>query len=125
MFYFRLALALGMTVGELLGRASGRELTEWTAYYKLEPFGEERADVRAGVVASVIANVHRGKNRPFRPTDFMVFRDPAVVRAEQEREAERDLERFFRAREGRRRQSPNPSAAQEPPAAAAPQTEEG
>lgn len=41
------------------------------AYYSLEPFGEERADLRAGIISSTIANVNRGKHKPFKPTDFM------------------------------------------------------
>jgi hypothetical protein len=63
-----------MTVSELLGRVSSRELTEWEAYAALEPFGEERGDLRAGVVASVIANVNRDpkkRREPFEPKDFM------------------------------------------------------
>lgn len=63
-----------MTVNELLERIDARELTEWMAYAGLEPFGEVRADLRSGIVASVIANVNRDpKRRPraFEPGDFM------------------------------------------------------
>lgn len=62
-----------MTVGEMLSRMSAAELTEWMAFYKLEPFGDERADLRAGVVAATIVNVHRtSKNDPIaQPMDFM------------------------------------------------------
>jgi hypothetical protein len=44
------------------------------AYYEMEPFGEERADLRSGIVASTVANAHRDAKRrrkPFRPLDFM------------------------------------------------------
>jgi hypothetical protein len=44
------------------------------AYAKIEPFGEERADLRAGIVASTIANVNRDPKRrvkPFTPDEFM------------------------------------------------------
>ena len=42
------------------------------AYDSLEPFGEERADLRMGVIASTIANVNRGKNtKAFSAQDFM------------------------------------------------------
>ena len=41
------------------------------AYYSLEPFGEERADLRSGIVAAVTANVWRGKGRAAQPKDFM------------------------------------------------------
>lgn len=73
-FYFRLALALGSTVEELLERISARELTEWMAFNTLEPFGDPRADMRAGIVASVIANVNRDakkRPKPYMPADFM------------------------------------------------------
>lgn len=51
------------------------------AYARLEPFGEERADLRAGIIASTVANVHRSrKQRPMKPSDFMPkfdYRPPA------------------------------------------------
>ena len=71
---YRLALALGMTVRELLQRMGSDELSEWMAFYQLEPFGDYRADYRSGVVASTFANAHRAKDAsPFRPEDFMSF----------------------------------------------------
>jgi hypothetical protein len=49
-------------------------LTEWQIYESIEPFGEQRADLRAGIIASVIANVNRGKGqKPFTATDFMPY----------------------------------------------------
>jgi hypothetical protein len=43
------------------------------AFYHMDPWGEERADLRAGIIASVIANVNRGRRstRRFKPADFM------------------------------------------------------
>lgn len=44
----------------------------WMAYYNIEPFGERRADLRAGIVAAAVRNGLRGKGtRAFRATDFM------------------------------------------------------
>lgn len=61
-----------MTVRELLERTDSRELAEWQAFYALEPWGNEVEWLRFGTVASIIANVNRGRNRrPFRPTDFV------------------------------------------------------
>lgn len=63
-----------MPVGEMLARMSSAELTEWAVFAELEPFGEERADLRAGIVASVIANVNRDpkkQKKAFRPQDFL------------------------------------------------------
>lgn len=67
-----------MTVQELLARMSSRELSEWMAYARVEPFGEERADLRSGIVASILANVHRPKGRkPLKPEDFVITGDRA------------------------------------------------
>lgn len=64
-----------MTVGELLQRTSSRELTEWQAYAALEPFGEERADYRAALIAKSIWDVQLkpAERRPL--TDFLLFQD--------------------------------------------------
>ncbi len=51
------------------------------AYASLEPFGEERADLRSAIVASVIANANRDpdKHEPFTFDDFMPkFDQPPV-----------------------------------------------
>lgn len=63
-----------MTVGELLGRISSQELTEWMAYSQVEPWGEDRADLRAGIVAATVANAQRDKKRkhsPYKAKDFI------------------------------------------------------
>ena len=66
-----------MTVAELLERISSRELAEWQAYYMLEPFGEERKDLRAGTISATVANIARGEQKPFQPSDFMPRFDQA------------------------------------------------
>src|SRR5574343_716546 len=58
---FRLALALGRTVRELLPALTERELTEWAAFALEEPIGGRRGDYQAAVVASTIAAVNRRK----------------------------------------------------------------
>jgi len=71
---FRLALSLGLTVREMLNKMGSDELTEWMAFYQLEPFGDFRADYRSGVIASTFANAHRAQDAsPFRVEDFMPF----------------------------------------------------
>lgn len=73
MFLFRLALALGMTVRQLLTVIDSRELTEWQAYDALSPIGPERGDVQAALVATVLVNVNRGKDtRPAKLADFLL-----------------------------------------------------
>ena len=62
---------------ELLASISSEELTEWAAYYQLDPFGSYRADLQAGVVASTMANIHAKKGHTFGPADFIPrFGDP-------------------------------------------------
>lgn len=56
----------------MLGDMSGRDVAEWQAFYNLELRGEDRADWRAGLIASMIANVNRGKDTdPYSPADFI------------------------------------------------------
>lgn len=58
----------------LLATLSSRQIAEWMVFFSIEgPIGEERADLRAGIIASTLANVNRGKGKPFRPTDFMPY----------------------------------------------------
>ena len=54
----------------MLERMSARDVVEWQAYATLDPFGEERADFRAGIIASTVASVFGGKCKP---SDFMPF----------------------------------------------------
>jgi len=63
-----------MPVAELMERMSAREFDDWRLYAVLEPFGEERADLRMGILASVIANANsdpKKRTKPFDPKDFM------------------------------------------------------
>ena len=63
-----------MTVRELLGRISSRELSEWMAFYRLEPFGDQRADLRQAITTAMLANVNRKRSaKAAEPKDFMPF----------------------------------------------------
>jgi|CXWL01.1.fsa_nt_gi hypothetical protein len=56
----------------MLRRMDGVELTHWRAFMRVNPLGEERADLRAGIIAATIANGKRKKgSRAFRPKEFM------------------------------------------------------
>jgi hypothetical protein len=53
---------------------SSRVFAEWMAYASIEPFGEERADLRSGIIACTIAEPNRDKKKhpePFSPREFM------------------------------------------------------
>lgn len=66
-----------------------RELAEYAALNEIDPFGEQRADLRIGILASLIANINRDpkKSKPFRPMDFMAF-IPEEQRAQFKKTAE-------------------------------------
>ena len=60
---------------------------EWIAYSNLEPFGETRADLRAGIVAATVANANRDakkRKRPFGPEDFMPKFEPKAPQSTEE-----------------------------------------
>ena len=72
-----LALAMGRTLGELGEQMTGEEFGYWSALYRSDPWGEQRADLRAGIVAATVAN-YAGKMRgersePARPSDYMPY----------------------------------------------------
>ena len=68
-----------MTVERLAATLTVREFMEWRWYDALEGLPDRRADWRAGMIASTLANVHRKKGaKPFTPRDFMP-REPAAA----------------------------------------------
>lgn len=52
-----MALALGRTVDELLDSITAEEFDAWRLYYNHEPFGFEREDYHAALVAMTVANM--------------------------------------------------------------------
>lgn len=75
--WFRLALALGMSVKRAQAEIDSAEFAEWWAYYDIEPFGQERDNLHAAMIASVAANAAGAKTKI---TDFMLKIKEAVVR---------------------------------------------
>lgn len=60
-----------MPVSVMLRQMDSAELTDWMAYWRVEPFGEERADLRSGIVSSVIASCMSASKKKYKPSDFM------------------------------------------------------
>lgn len=59
------------------------------AYYRLEPWGEERAELRHGLSCAMYANAHRGKgDKASKPEDFMFYVDPPEEPQPQSTEAQ-------------------------------------
>lgn len=60
-------------VDQMLTEIPARLFNEWLAYYRVEPFGEERADLRIAQLTAVTANAHRKKSaKPFKIQDFLL-----------------------------------------------------
>lgn len=79
---------MGLPVGQLLAQMSSRELTEWQAFFALEPFGEQRDDLRSAIVAATVANASRDAKRrpePFEVGDFMPRFEEEPEQAQAER----------------------------------------
>ena len=58
----------------MLETLTARQYVEWLEYYKCDPWGEQRADLRAGIVACTMSNRWRGKNEEAsEPLDFMPY----------------------------------------------------
>ena len=88
-----LAATLGLTADEVGARMSAPEFRLWCGLYRACPWGEDRADVRSGVVAATFANVMRGKGQRARsPLDFMPF-----ARAERRAQTDEEIERRLAA----------------------------
>lgn len=60
----------------MLAALTSRQIAELAAYYRIEPFGEERADFRTAQLLTITANLHRDpakQPKPFTVADFMPF----------------------------------------------------
>ena len=61
-----------MTVADAQERISAHEFMEWLAFYRIEPWGEFRADLRSGIAACGVASMWASSSGPrLRPKDFM------------------------------------------------------
>ena len=59
-----------MSVKRCMDEISSAELTEWIAYDMIDPIGDERADLRAGIIASTVIRAACPK-ADVKPIDFM------------------------------------------------------
>lgn len=57
---------MGRTREELLATITAKELIEWHILSSIEPFGEKRADLRAGSIVQAIISqwITKGKKKP-------------------------------------------------------------
>ena len=70
--HLELALKIGCASRrELYERVTRQELQELEALYQIDPWGEARADLRAGIVAAAAVSPYLKRGRKASPTDFM------------------------------------------------------
>lgn len=64
-----------MPITQMLQQTSAHDLAEYMALERIEgPFGDLRADMRAGIVASAVVNHSMSPPKtPTKPMDFMPF----------------------------------------------------
>ena len=56
----------------MLERMSSYEVTEWMAYYNLEPFGVDTQYIGPAITSTILANVNRKKgDKPHKVDEFM------------------------------------------------------
>ncbi len=68
-----------------MSSTTSRELAEWQAFARLEPFGPRREDVRAGTIAATVYNMNRGKDAPSLDAADFLCPDPVEAQAREKR----------------------------------------
>jgi hypothetical protein len=66
---------LGVRVSDL-EQWPAREIEEWIAYYKIEPFGETRDDMRIGFATMNLLSPHFKKGHKAKLKDYMLDFEP-------------------------------------------------
>ena len=70
------------------------------AFYRVEPWGAEVDDLRAGIVAATVANASRDpkhRRKPYQPADFMPKHAPAPEKTEQSPEEQLRIIQMWQA----------------------------
>jgi hypothetical protein len=75
----------------MLAEMDASEILEWRQFYEIEPWGASRDDLRAGIIASTVYNMQRGRGskhlgpRAFMPDTGQDEPSEPATPAEQER----------------------------------------
>lgn len=92
---------MGRTVRELELTLTSRELSEWAAYYMLEPFGQHRTDDGARGIMALMYNANRpAKSEAAEPSEFMPVWKPPVPKEDPQVAIERARAWFERQANG-------------------------
>ena len=91
---------------EAQARCDSREFAEWIAFWSIEPWGEQLADLRCGIIGSLIANIHAKEGKKFTVEDFM----PVYGESKAEPQSPEQMQAIFKAlaKQGQRKPFPAP-----------------
>ena len=100
---WRLILRLALTLGyasprKMLDEMTPADLGDYLAEYTISPWGPERADLGTGIIASLLANIHRDtkkRSQPFTPADFMPYKEAQKSDEDQRREHVSKMKAIF------------------------------
>lgn len=101
---YRLSLALGYAHPRyLLAQLTSAELSEWMAYYSIEPFGQDRQDYGHAMTAASIKNAFRIKGAWVNPIDLMprFERPEKKAVAAKQKQTTGDMQKMFRLAKSR------------------------
>jgi hypothetical protein len=91
-------LALGYrSVEEMLQTLSHAEYVDWLAYYSIEPFPEEREDLRHARLIAGIAEMVGGKKQNIKDFMFDFWGDPQNTKEQSPEEVVSKLKTIFSA----------------------------
>lgn len=89
----------------MLKTISAKELAEWEAYEKIEPFGQPF--LQSGIIASTIFNMNKGRNQKIMSAENFIpkYRKPQTVEEQMEilKGLARDSEKQGRKRRKKKR----------------------
>ncbi len=92
-------MAMGRTVEELLLTMSAKELTDWMAFSTIEPFGDERSDLRAATIVHAVISPHLKKGKKLTLKDCTMNFEPKKKQTESE--IQQLLKGFVKAKGGK------------------------
>jgi hypothetical protein len=75
-------------VAALQASITSEQFAAWMAYYEVEPWGEDRADLRMGILASATVAPHCRRGQAPKPASFLPKFGPRKPQSEELMKAE-------------------------------------
>lgn len=83
MYWFGLALKLGMSVRQAQQQIDSAEFAEWVAFNNIHPFMVDRVEYAVAIQSALLANIH-SKDKKFTYSDFLIQGKKAPKRQSQD-----------------------------------------